>query len=252
MAKSTSEDQRLSEGGSKDSQQGVSKLNAVISRRRAIQAGIGVIGVGALTTSGSEPALAAEGVSFDVPANLDPGATVTVSSFTVSWQELETSNPIRATVKAVPSSGEPTSTSQDIAINSPSGETQTSEMTLGLPEVGFDNGVEMALELSHPDTSEPATTTAPDTVTVEATAVTLTWSSSSEVPVDGFYVYRATVDGATFNGGSSDFTEIAEVSSGTTTYTDSEPPVGADATVSYVVTAFNSAGESSPAGPVEL
>jgi len=252
MAKSTYKDQRSSEDGSGNSQQGASKVDAVISRRRVVQAGIGAIGLGAFATGGSEPALAAEDVSFNLPSGqVDAGVTAIISPFTVSWQELDASSPITVTVKSVPSGGDSVSTSQEVLIGSPSGEKQTAEMSVELPAVAFDDGVSMSVELSHPDASGTATATS-NSFTVVASEVELSWSSNSDGAENGFRVYQSTVDSPTFSSGSGDFSQKDEVGSGTTTYTDSNPPVAADTTVTYTVTAFNQAGESNPSGLVEL
>lgn len=62
--------------------------------------------------------------------------------------------------------------------------------------------------------------------------VNLSWEDTSNNE-DGFRIYRVTAEGKT---------KIAEVGANVTTYTDKSPLPKA----CYVVTAFNSAGESAP------
>jgi hypothetical protein len=254
MAKTIHDDRRSSGDDSSDSQTEVNNVDVSISRRRVVQAGIGAIGLGALATSGTEPVLAAEDISFNLPSgDVEAGVTATVSPFTLSWKQLPPSDPIEVTVSAVPSisSESEVSNTQEVSISSSSGEKQTPEMNVDLPVVGFDDGMEIHITLSHPDVAEAAEEASPQ-FTVKATAVELSWESNSGGSESGFRVYRSDVDSASFSGGGSDFTQETEISSGTTTYTDSSPPVGADTTVSYAVTAFNDVAESDAAGPVEL
>jgi len=68
MAKTIHDDRRSSGDDSSDSQTEVNNVDVSISRRRVVQAGIGAIGLGALATSGTEPVLAAEDISFNLPS----------------------------------------------------------------------------------------------------------------------------------------------------------------------------------------
>jgi uncharacterized protein YxeA len=76
-----------------------------------------------------------------------------------------------------------------------------------------------------------------------AVDVALSWNLSTTDPskVDGQRVYRSTASSPSFP---TDYTEIADVSDSTTSYTDTNQ--NNNTTYSYAVTAYNSAGESSP------
>lgn len=71
--------------------------------------------------------------------------------------------------------------------------------------------------------------------------VDLSWTDNASSE-DGFNVYRTTGTNPSFSNGSGDYSQIANLSADTTTFTDTNAP--ADATVHYAVTAVNDIGES--------
>jgi hypothetical protein len=93
-----------------------------------------------------------------------------------------------------------------------------------------------SLPASQPSASQPSIVSPPARREQSAKPVQLSWGDNSS-DENGFRIYRIT---------GNEKIKIAELGPNTTTYVDKDAPPKA----CYVVTAFNSAGESSPTGKI--